>query len=603
MTQARLTHGVRLRQDEFGGLCYVPHRDDFFALDRVAFALATRTSRRYEPLGESQVEVIRPLVERGIIQLDEPIIRERAYSGPAFIGEFPELPSVSHPLVVNCFSTAWCPFMCAYCHADDLMTGAARASEREDEIGNVLSTASAIPAMVAVITGGDPLSAPERARRLIDGLAGSKAVVLDTAGLGPIDRLLETLVTHHVHVRVSIDNALSRLNDRLRPVNPAVAARTTSAFEAARNTLHLLRDAGVPTTVQSVITSANDRVDDWLRLRDVLLEWGVKNWVLHVMVSGGKARRTAQKKLSPRPDLGKNLWQLVGDTIEQDLPIDVRCTDTSDRPNSVLLIASNGDLYTEGFARKGKVKLYSAGGGRPDKVNALMAHLDRFGHARRYLNWNPWFRDGASIETVTVPVPGGAPRDAPSAVETEYKFVVAREAELINALRSLGFELASTVFQRDEYFDSERGIARQNDYVIRIRKTDSGTEIALKGPRFFSEDGAVSRLEVEVPTTSAEAARVALESRGLRCTWYLEKRRREYRSRHHSVVVALDELPQIGAFVEIEGELETARSVVRSLADGLGSPQTSNYTELALEHHRRRAPEETLAGLAFEPDK
>jgi hypothetical protein len=73
----------------------------------------------------------------------------------------------------------------------------------------------------------------------------------------------------------------------------------------------------------------------------------------------------------------------------------------------VLLVGSKGDLYTEGYAHNGKVQLCPIDQGKPNLARASWAHWDRFGHSRRYLNWNPWFYEGRSLEAdcYDVPIP------------------------------------------------------------------------------------------------------------------------------------------------------------------------------------------------------
>ena len=95
------------------------------------------------------------------------------------------------------------------------------------------------------------------------------------------------------------------------------------------------------------------------------------------------------RSIFPGPAIYPKLWRLVAETQSKGLPIDVRCTDTDTTPNSVVLVGSTGDLYTEGYAHSGKVPLYKVSEARPDRIRALWPHLDHFGHARRYLNWNP----------------------------------------------------------------------------------------------------------------------------------------------------------------------------------------------------------------------
>ena len=109
------------------------------------------------------------------------------------------------------------------------------------------------------------------------------------------------------------------------------------------------------------------------------------------------------------------------------VPLDIRCTDTANTPNSVLLVGSEGDLYTEGYAHDGKVLLFRAGEARPDQLRSLWPHVNRFGHARRYLNWNPYFYRGISLENICydVPIPAAAKAEPAALVETESKHRVA----------------------------------------------------------------------------------------------------------------------------------------------------------------------------------
>lgn len=582
----------------------MPHRDDFFALNHTSFAAARALAASYQASTLGSEDIV-TLARLGIAEIEGRDL-ERAYSGPSLIGEFPELPSVSDPLVVNCFSTAWCPLLCRYCHADDLMGPAHRAAETDRDLDNVIATAHAVPALVAVITGGDPLTRPRRATRLVEGLARSKALVLDTSGVGDIRHLLSCLQEHAVHVRVSIDSALPSVNDRARPVNPAVVPRGESAWHSAVSTVEQLLAAGVHVSVQSVITADTDRIEEWRALRGRLISWGVKHWVMHVVVSGGKARRVEQRalrqkrprQLRPSADVGAKLAAFTKETVDADLPIDIRCTDTDDRPNSVLLVSSTGDLYTEGYAKNGKVLLFEAASGRADATGSLMIHLDRFGHARRYLNWNPWSAaSGQSIEDLCIPFKS-QPNGVEAVVETEFKLRVDDEVGLRQWLRRNHYARRRSVLQRDEYFDTAGGAAADGDYVVRLRTLDGGVpEVAFKGPRFYTADGASSRLEFEVPVESLESARAALSRRGLLRTWYLEKIRSEYVRKTDKTMVLVDQLPTLGLFLELEGALDSVRAIRNKLAS-VGSVERRNYREFAVDE-AIRAGGVTLEGLEF----
>src|SRR5262245_28741831 len=100
--KVRLREGVRIRDDVFGGICYVPHRDDFFAADKKVFSFLQSVTATWRDVPTSDKKAAAALAAIGICETVEPRTAERPYSGPSFLGDFPELPTVSMPLVVNC---------------------------------------------------------------------------------------------------------------------------------------------------------------------------------------------------------------------------------------------------------------------------------------------------------------------------------------------------------------------------------------------------------------------------------------------------------------------------------------------------------------------
>jgi predicted adenylyl cyclase CyaB len=592
-------------------MCYVPHRDDFFALASQEYYFVAGLTDRFEEVAPDLSEAISTLARVGIAETRSPEVLETSYCGPSFIGEFPELPSVIDPLVVNCFSTAHCPLKCLYCHADDLMTGALRESEVDDDLANVLSTANAIRSMVGVITGGDPLTRPERARRLIEGLTGSKALVLDTSGVGPIESLIGVLKEHAVHVRVSLDSVNPTENSKIRPRNLLYGGGVNASLDGATRTIEACLRAAIPVTVQTVVSNFNDHADVWRDLRDWLVAMGVKHWVLHAAVAGGKARsydaarRSDKRPLSllPSATVYERLWGFVKQTVDDGVPLDIRCTDTEQSPNSVLLIGSNGDLFTEGYAKRGKVLLFGAGAGRPDSVNKLMLHVDRFGHARRYLNWNKWFFDGKSIEELglRLPLPHAQSTNPDRLVENELKCRVGDIAAAWSRLESSRFKRSAEVLQRDEYFDTSQGSLQRVDWVVRLRSEGTASFFAVKGQRFYGPDGSNARLEIEVPIGQAGDVRRALEASGFRRTWFFEKKRTIFRSKEVDVVVAFDQVPNLGWFVELEGARGEISKVIQIIGNSLGRSERGNYKELYVANHIRLGGDaSTLAGASFD---
>lgn len=611
--KARLRDGVRIRRDVFGGICYIPHRDDFFAV----------TERVYETLkslqdasASGQWSMAQPELEKsycalarlGICETADPATPEEAYSGPAFLGEFAEIPTVSDPLVLNCFCTAFCPLECIYCHADDLMQQF-RGDESFGQLENVISTARMINSLVVVITGGDPLTKPERAKRLIEALAGPRALVLDTSGVGDLEALLPTLKKFNVHVRISLD-AISPTNRKLRPVNRNIEKGTVFSGEIAQAAIRRCLAEGLGTTVQTVITSVNDKIDELRDLRDWLVANGVRNWVLHMTVKGGKARKMQEaatkykrkRGIVPDPSVYDLLQELIDDTRVNKIPLDIRCTDTDTTPNSVLLVASDGSLYTEGYAHHGKVLLYNSTEGRPDTLQKLWHYLDRFGHARRYLNWNPNFNGSISLDKACyqIPLPPKAPEKVTGIVEAEAKYRILDPPNVTKRLLQLGFIPGEPLLQLDDYYDTPDRKLHSLDYVIRVRQAGTETMVVVKGPRNWTTDGEYSRIELEFVAKSSETVHRDLNEKGLRSTWHFEKRRTSFRSSQSPLRVELDEIPQVGFFLEIEGIFDNARSLAAQLSLGASDRERKNYQEIFLEFVRNKQQSPTeITGASF----
>ncbi|MBI1894162.1 MAG: CYTH domain-containing protein [Candidatus Rokubacteria bacterium] len=590
--KGRLGQDIVLRADEFGGIAYVPSRDDFFAVDEQVFGFLRSFERQsWTMVGEDEREAVVSLAGLDLLQT-EPRTPSRAYSGPSFIGAFKDIVTLSEPLVLNCFATAHCPLKCLYCHADDLMSDETRRDEDREggtEVANVIATARMVNSIVAVITGGDPLTRPERAQRVIGALSGHKALVLDTSGVAQpevIERFLPFLKEHKVHVRVSLDSPDSRVQEKVRPSNREYAAGLSS-YHGAVSTIRACLDIGIPVTVQTVVSRVTDTSEKLLPLRDFLIELGVRHWVLHLAVEAGAARKIQSRVkgsrggILPQPSARANVWRVVKSTLADGLPIDIRVTDNTNTPNSVLLLSSNGALYTEGLAHKGKVQLFDPEEGRPDLLRKLFFYIDNFGHARRYLNWNPEMFDGRNLESLCVPVE--VPRRGREAVtvlvEQERKYSIADEEALIGSLQGLSYYLEGDDLLEDRYYDTADGSLARNDFVLRVRRKNEVFLFAEKGPRFRRTDGEYDRVEVEFPLTNVDALEESLVGRGLRVTWRLVRRRLTFSGGPGSPGVVVDRLAKVGSFLEMEGKSGELARLAGELR-GLGRQETRNYREI-----------------------
>ena len=599
MTQkARLSEDAYLRSEDFGGVAYVHARDRFFALDKPSYSFVCSFSSEWKAVPASHRPAVDSLAQIGVLDTRPPTA-QRPYSGPGVIGSgLTDIPSIGLPLVVNVFATARCLLGCVYCHAADLMTPEMAALEVEHGVAKTLSTARLVPAMARVITGGDPLAAPDRALELIEALAPAGPLLLDTSGVGDFEALVPALKRHNVHVRVSLDS-ISELNQRVRP--PKGSARRRSALQVSpdgaplpvdRNASQLgairvlerCAEEGITATIQSVYSRSLDQESEWIQFyRFVLDRTAVSNWIIHVAIEGGDARLREGRNRSVLPSNPPALRAFV-QRVETDNRISLRLTDTGKRPNSVFLVDSNGNLETEGFAKAGKLRLYDPDDARPDLVRSLFHYVDRFGHAARYLNWVDWRWRATGLSDISIDL--GLPAETDDSdiggVENEVKFRVKDPVGIALALTHAGLiPTGPPVLDRDEYYDNTDRSLATSDYVVRLRVAEAGLpQISLKGPRVHGSDGSYARIELEVPSGDPELVRTALRSRGYVRTWFLEKRRQVWHSPSGPGEVMLDDVASAGQFLEIEGSSSFISKVAHLVRDYVSVPESRNYAEI-----------------------
>ena len=148
-----------------------------------------------------------------------------------------------------------------------------------------------------------------------------------------------------------------------------------------------------------------------------------------------------------------------------------------------------------------------------------------------------------------------------------------------------------TVFEDNRLFDDAAGTLRRRGAALRVReeRPAGGGEplrvtLTYKGPRLESD--LKRREEAEVGVQAAGPLVAIFAAMGLRETFRYEKRRSIWRV--GECEIALDELPYLGWFVEIEGPTEKA---VRACLEDLGLADESlvadDYIHLLTEELKR----------------
>ena len=149
------------------------------------------------------------------------------------------------------------------------------------------------------------------------------------------------------------------------------------------------------------------------------------------------------------------------------------------------------------------------------------------------------------------------------AYEIEAKLKCDRHEDLKKALKAAGAEFAGESVQQDIYLDDASGSIRTMDGALRIRQESPGgrIQLTLKGPHEASN--LKKRAEVSIDISSVCDAEEIFAGLGyVRCIT-VEKKRSTWRL--CDCDVALDELPLIGRFVEIEGPDETSVNKVQEM--------------------------------------
>ncbi len=180
-------------------------------------------------------------------------------------------------------------------------------------------------------------------------------------------------------------------------------------------------------------------------------------------------------------------------------------------------------------------------------------------------------------------------------IENEAKIQVAELPLLRERLEALGAEHLGGEFERNWVFDLPGGVLHRAGILLRVRNTGgAGCLITVKGPEEAGEFK--RREEVECGADSTEAVLRQFELLGYEKVWLYEKRRDNWRWR--GCALALDECPELGNFLEIEGEAGAIKLVAADLRVDVGGHLRDSYFGLWRKYLLARG-EEGLRDMKF----
>lgn len=167
------------------------------------------------------------------------------------------------------------------------------------------------------------------------------------------------------------------------------------------------------------------------------------------------------------------------------------------------------------------------------------------------------------------------------ATEIEAKLKVDSLEAVERKLEACDASFQRETVQTDCYFDTDDGEFVRSDRALRLRSDRTGDRerfvVTYKGPK--EADDYKKRVEIEFGVSHADAADAFLQALGYRRALRFNKRRRLWEL--GGCEVALDELPLLGVFVEIEGPDSATIAGVQKMLDLTNAPPiTDSYATL-----------------------
>jgi adenylate cyclase class 2 len=174
-------------------------------------------------------------------------------------------------------------------------------------------------------------------------------------------------------------------------------------------------------------------------------------------------------------------------------------------------------------------------------------------------------------------------------VEIEAKLKVDSLLEVEEKLTELGAEFIADQLQTDYFFDDTNAALTTTDRCLRLRRQSvAGRErffLTYKGAK--EKSNFKKRQEIEIEIIEAKSTQNLLSALGYEKVLVIEKKRRLWQLGGCSV--ALDQLPLLGAFVEIEGQDDaTIADVQQSLGLADLPHIAKSYAQLTKEERGER---------------
>lgn len=284
-------------------------------------------------------------------------------------------PYVSAPLVLNCYLTHKCNLLCRHCVARDMAT---YNQENLVVTPELITQINQNPAMVIVITGGEPLLPVNEVplRSLISGLK-DKGIVVDTNGtIRPSSSVLHLLKRKNVLVRISLDSM--RPQDEICLRCRGNEKESKDYYLQKLDNISYLAKSGVKLALQSVLHKKN--YNDIKAIAEKMRSWNIRLWYIQRLIPT-RTIHPSREKRKEKYFLDTQVYEKTIDDIEKvSLAYGIRCITKKDRRhNCVFLVVGNGDVYTSSDNTHNRVYL-----GKIGYIEDFFAFVSSSEHSARY---------------------------------------------------------------------------------------------------------------------------------------------------------------------------------------------------------------------------
>ncbi|MFZ5830440.1 MAG: class IV adenylate cyclase [Planctomycetota bacterium] len=175
--------------------------------------------------------------------------------------------------------------------------------------------------------------------------------------------------------------------------------------------------------------------------------------------------------------------------------------------------------------------------------------------------------------------------------EVEQKYPLADFDQVVSRLAELGAEIGQATEEVDTYFAHPARDFAKTDEALRIRRKGEAVFVTYKGPKLDETTKSRREIELRLPSgeETAEQWPELLTALGFATVAEVHKQRRKshFRWQDYEVEASLDEVEQVGTFVELEivvppEEFEQAKACIAALAERLGLKQSERRSYLQL---------------------